>query len=478
MFEQSLYEQPHNETPEVDQPVPESAPMLEEGGLFSSYEIKSWTLDPRIYKILGVSAVFNLLAVAIFTQGSLMTMKGCDSPLVGSVCKVLDTVYVGAVLFGTERDMVDQDYEKTELSNATMVFTELPPESEKISYPEGYFALANPVEWQAKLDAMNALNNLTETVEPGFIAPGIPNNNSQIGVPVGTPYKPGRSILDTPAKQPNPNKGRIDPSKLPGGIDDVSDDVAVKQPNGKPNGDGVRPNGADPASNANASKPKKPKFDPNSIPQEEPKADQFGIILNKRPLKVFAGENMPQIETISPEVPFNLTVSAELVPGKKADGTDSGTIVLSNVNRVSAVSKDKKSEAMAKLAIEGLLALGDSGWMGYLHKFQVRKVLISVQQNADQFTAVVRGDQASEKEAVSNANGLNGWLSVGKIGKAGDELILLENAKISSDGKMLVVKFDLPTDAVHALIKRVVEGADKKDGNAGQNAASSANLGR
>lgn len=472
MFEQSLYEQPQDETPiEAPQEV-----AHEEGGLFSTYEIKNWSLGPRIYKILGASAVFNLLAVAIFTQGSLMTMKGCDSPLVGSVCKVLDTVYVGAVLFGTERDMIDQDYEKTELANATMVFTELPPESEKISYPEGYFAVADPIAWQAKIDALNAFNNPTDTLLPGYVAPGIPG--SPIGVPTTTPYKPGRSILDTPPNRPNPNKGKVDPSRLPGGIDDVSDDVAVKQPNGKPNGDGVRPNGVNPATDANASKPKKPKFDPNSIPQEEASEQFGGVRVNKRPLKVFKGENLEKIEAISPDVPFSVTVTAELAPGKKPDGSESGTIVLTNVNQQSARSKDKKRAEMEKLAVDGLLALGDSGWLGYLYKFETRKVLISVQQNADQFTFVLRGDQTSELAASTNANGLNYLREAGKVGKSGDELAFLEGASVKSEGKNLVVSFTMATQEVHAMIKRALEGADKKDGNAGTKADRSQNLGK
>ncbi len=478
MFEQSLYEHPQDETP-IETPIEAPQEVAhEEGGLFSTYEVKNWSFGPRIYKILGASAVFNLLAVAIFTQGSLMTMKGCDSPLVGSVCKVLDTVYVGAVLFGTERDMIDQDYEKTELANATMVFTEMPPESEKISYPEGYFAVADPIAWQAKLDALNALNNPTETVQPGYLAPGIPNNNSTIGIPTTSPYKPGRSILDTPPKRLNPNKGTIDASKLPQGINDEGDDVAVKQPNGKPNGTGVRPNGADPASNANATIPKKPKFDPNTIPQEEASEQFGGIRVNKRPLKVFKGENLDKIEAISPDVPFAVTVTAELAPGKKPDGSESGTIVLTNVNQQSARSKDKKRAEMEKLAVDGLLALGDSGWLGYLYKFETRKVLISVQQNADQFTFVLRGDQTSDQSAKSNADGLNGLKSLGKAGKTGDELAFLENASVKSEGKNIIVSFTMATQEVHAMIKRALEGADKKDGNAGQNAVRSQNLGK
>src|SRR5438270_5091987 len=98
MFEQPLYEF-----------HPAAAPVPEHD-LFSDYEIKSWVLTPRIYKILGLSLLLNILAIIIVAQGSLLTRKGCDSPFVGSVCQVLDTVYVGSLLFGTEREYVDAAY--------------------------------------------------------------------------------------------------------------------------------------------------------------------------------------------------------------------------------------------------------------------------------------------------------------------------------------------------------------------------------
>src|SRR3982751_563889 len=97
MFEQPSYEY---------YPAP-PAPPPAEGDLFHDYEIKSWKMGPRIYKILAISAFFNIAVVLFAAQTSLLTLKGCDSPLVGSVCQALDTVYVGSLLFGTQRDYVD-----------------------------------------------------------------------------------------------------------------------------------------------------------------------------------------------------------------------------------------------------------------------------------------------------------------------------------------------------------------------------------
>ncbi len=220
MFEQSLYEQ---------EPVEEPS---NEGDLFGTYEIKSWSISPRIYKIIGMSVVVNILALLVFAQTSLLTMKGCDSPLVGGVCQVLDTVYIGALLFGTDREYVDADYEKTELGDAEITYIEVAPESAKLSYPEGYFAVANPVQYQQLVDAQTGGTGL----EPGFLAPGIPSSNPIGMPPVTRPYRPGRSVLDTKPNTPKRNDNVIE-GDLPGGFDNPGTDanapIAKRRPGGR-----------------------------------------------------------------------------------------------------------------------------------------------------------------------------------------------------------------------------------------------------
>src|SRR5829696_5733041 len=97
---------------------------MQEQELFQSYEVKNWDFSPRIYKILAVSAIFNILALMIIGQTSLLTTKGCDSPLVGGVCQVLDTLYVGGTVLSTDRGYIDDDYTKTELENAEIIWVD------------------------------------------------------------------------------------------------------------------------------------------------------------------------------------------------------------------------------------------------------------------------------------------------------------------------------------------------------------------
>ncbi|MDQ3180478.1 MAG: hypothetical protein M3Q33_08160, partial [Acidobacteriota bacterium] len=117
---------------------------MQEKEFLQNYEIKNWNLSPRIYKILGISALANILAFAVIGQTDLLTRKGCESPFVSQICQVLDTVYVGSSLFGTDTEFAVKDYEKTELADSDITYIDVSGETPPLTYPEGYFALANP----------------------------------------------------------------------------------------------------------------------------------------------------------------------------------------------------------------------------------------------------------------------------------------------------------------------------------------------
>src|SRR5688572_541298 len=155
------------------------------GDLFHGYEIKNWNFSPRLYKILGVSAVLNILALVVIGSSGLLTARGCDSPFVGRVCQVLDTVYVGSIIFGTEKEYADADYTPTELEDADVTFVDVTGVTPPLTYPSGYFQLANPEQNVA---------NVTEPLAPGFLAPGIPSNPTFGGLintpPIAAPSNP------------------------------------------------------------------------------------------------------------------------------------------------------------------------------------------------------------------------------------------------------------------------------------------------
>jgi hypothetical protein len=143
----------------------------ENKALFQDYEIKSWNYSPRLYKIFGAAAVFNLLALLVIGQTNMLTTRGCDSPMVSRVCQVIDTIYIGSTLFGTDSDFESRDYVKTELEDAEITYVNLTGADEPLKYPEGYFALANPNDGFSTVENLNGGFPITESGIPGI--PGI-----------------------------------------------------------------------------------------------------------------------------------------------------------------------------------------------------------------------------------------------------------------------------------------------------------------
>ena len=168
----------------------------QEKELFESYEVKSWNLTPRIYKIIGTAAALHLLAVVFVAQTNLLTKKGCDSPFVSQICQVLDAVYVGSSIIGTDSAFVDKDYENNELADADITFIDATGQTPPLEYPEGYFALANP-------DQFAAMQNTDFNFDPNNPIQGIP------GIPTTPNVQNGTDLMNTPQVVPTPNNNAI-----------------------------------------------------------------------------------------------------------------------------------------------------------------------------------------------------------------------------------------------------------------------------
>lgn len=451
MFEQSSYNAEPAATP------------TSEGDLFHDYEVKTWEFSPRLYKIVAAAGVANLFALLIFAQTSLLTMKGCDSPLVGRVCEVLDVVYIASNLFGTERDYIDAVYERTELGvDEEVTFVDVSGDTPPLSYPDGYFQIANPLEYQAMLDAQNS------TMFSGDMS----------GFPTGIPYtypSTGGSIIDTEPVIPRANPNVID-GDLPsfGGSSRAASRPRTRRPRRPipaPTLPVIDDLGDDIAENKGDDKTPAPS--PGQSPQPSPSPtgdeateDKFGVYINKRPLVDRANETVAKVDAkeVKLDAPFKVTIVGTLALGK-----DGKTMILKDPKPVPepGVRNDPKME---KLVQDWILAVGDAGWLGYLdvistkQKGKAKKITVTVEQNNESLQARILSEAASENEAKTLASSLGVLLTGAAMAVDGDELVFLKAASTTSQGKSLVLSLNLPKPIVQEMIQRKLAATKSQPG--------------
>ena len=420
MFEQSLYNQ------EAFAPVPEA----HEGDLFYKYEIKNWNLGPRLYKILGASALVNVLFLAFVTQTNLLTRKGCDSPITSTVCQVIDMAFVADTIFGTKRDYVDEVYEKTSLRDADVTFVDVSNAEPQLEYPEGYFALANP-EQAAMLAQLNDTNN--------SYTPPPPLQNDLLHT---TPI--------IPKANPNAVDGDLPSSPLGPLSDDSNSSVGINKKVRGPRFPGVKTN--DYSSNSNTMAKATPT--PEATPMSSEAVAQVQI--NKKPLTDYA--DMVESKWANNEIdlnqPFTIVLNAVLTPDGKLDPKKS----------VFDVTKEKGDQKMIDIAKSALEAVADSGYLTYLKSLNVDKVTVTLVQDDTQITAAIVSSQKTAERAKTISSGLNGYIVVGKMTAKdpSDELTLLKGASVTTSGKDFVLNFAIPKPIAQEMINRKLKEAQAK----------------
>jgi len=422
MFEQSLFNQP-----------PVEQPVSREGELFNNYEIRNWNFSPRLYKIIAASAVVNLLALLIVAQTSLLTMKGCDSPFVGKVCQVLDTVYVSSLLFGTDREYVDQAYEKTSLADADVTFVDVSTDAPPLEYPAGYFALANP--GQAPFEQVN--ND------------SIAGYNPSTFPPVGqVPPAANDSLLNKPQNLPKANPNAVS-GDLPSFDDNDNTAVASNTKKG-----GKKPD-ANSVANTNQKKADANKAEPAPTPLSSEAVTQLEI--NKKPLEDFADGIVAQwsANQIDLNQPFTIVLNGVINKDGKLDRDKSKF----------DPTKQKGDQKMIDVAKSAIEAVGDSGFLTYLASLNVEKVTITLVQDDKQITAVVSSSQKTADRAKTISSGLNSYISLGKMKFSdpnSDERKLLDGAQVTADGKNFLLNFALPKPIAQEIITRRLKEAQAK----------------
>ena len=427
------------------------AEPIHEGEFLYNYEIKSWPLSPRIYQILAASALLNLVFIAVLSQTPVLTAKGCDSPLVGRVCQVLDTVYVGSLLFGTEREYADVAYDPTHLQpDDEITFVDVSNMDAKLDYPSSFQDFTTGQEVPMLGQAANAM---AMPMDSSYMNQGFPS------APTVTPSTP--DMLNTPQVLPTPNANPVE-GELPS-FESSPGTAGVSKPRkGRirtPNNSTV----ADSNTNSNTALPQVNANANTAAPQDEAKADQYGVFINKRPLVDQAKETLAEIQStkVKLDTPFKIVVE-----GTIGLGTDGKTIVLKNPRQIKDPNV-KNDPVIEKLVTDWILRVGDSGWLGYLNqldqknKVKTRKVSITVEQNSADFLASIRSEQPSENEAKVAASGLGVIIGAGAVALSGDEQTFLKSATTSADGKFFVFNFKMPTADVQQIIQRKLADLNK-----------------
>ena len=416
----------------------------QEKEIFQNYEIKNWIYSPRLYKILGAAAIFNLLTLFVMGQGDMLTTRGCDSPMVSRVCQVLDTVYIGSVLLGTDQDYVDKDYEKTDLADAEITYIDVSGEAPPLTYPEGYFAIANPESQFAAMQNPTGDFTMTDSF-PTF--PSTPSVSS------------GTDLMNTPQVTPTPNnsaiQGKIPTAPFSFGTDSPPTPIRNRK----------YPKSVTPRQSKNNTSPSKlpkipgdetvadnkPETKPADKVKEEPKSDPVADVeINKRPIKdlgVFVNALLSD-----EKIKFNL--ETPFIAKAKGKLTKEGKLDVKNF-KIEATSPDENMVEVVKQSIE---AINDAGYLQYLKMLSGKDLNMILTQDNESITAVVQSELESDTRAKSIKSGLDLAISLTKMKKTDpndkDDLEILNSATIQNDGKKIIIKFAIPKAMAQEMIRR------------------------
>jgi hypothetical protein len=430
--------------------------------LFESYEIKSWEVSPRLYKILGASVLLNLMFVFVAGQTDL-TQKGCDTPFGSGICQVLNTVYIGSTMLGSDSEYVSKEYVKNELEDADITYIDVSSETPPLKYPEGYFALANPNDFAAMqntdfsampTDMSNfpmspPVSSSTDLMNTPQVVP-TPNNDAVKGTIPDSPFSFGGT--NPIAKTPPPYRGgkiRNYNTKIP--------KIKNESPKTLPSDDELAGKTKD--------KDVKDKTEEEQSDKKQPEVGSDAVTaveINKKPLEDFAEAVLAKTavenkEKIDLTKPFMVVMDGVISKDGKF------------VREKSKYVKSAGDQEMIDVAKEAIEAIGNSGLLGYLRNLDVEKINFTLIQDDKQIYAIIASDQKTPERANTLTSGFNGLLksaflldSTGMKKLGDDEKVLLNSAKTSSKDKQFILNFAMPKKDAHDMINRNLEKEAKK----------------
>lgn len=425
---------------------------MENKELFQGYEINGWQLSPRAYKFIGIAAALHLFVFAVLSQFNLMQTKACDSPYIGKVCEVLDIASLGGALLGTDTEFADKDYDPTKIEEGDITYIDVSGQEPPFTYPEGYFAAANPPD---ELAGMPPLDNFSMNPMGG----GMTNNPS---LDLNTPQ-----VLPTPndkvTKQPLPDSpfdfgGAMKTPAVKNRVPNYNPRLTKRPPlkNNSPSklpplsGEETANSNSGNSSNTTANAGNKS----NSNNSGQATADEDKDKFNSKPLKDFGDKYGDKIlkKEVDINAPFTIVVIAKLDENGK----------LTNAQMKTSADSDPK---MAEVAKEAIAAFSDTRLLKPLYDVGGRDVKITFSQNKDNLQAIIETATKSESNAKSIQSLLNLLIknSPSFMRPDSDESKLLSKAELNTQGNIFIINFLMSNEEKTQLIEKSLKNlAEKK----------------
>lgn len=170
--------------------------------------------------------------------------------------------------------------------------------------------------------------------------------------------------------------------------------------------------------------------------------------LNKRPLQDFGRIVSEKVKNkeVDLKTPFSLTVQGTLDANGKLDP------------KMTKITKSEGDAKIIEIAKQGIEAVGDSGIFYYLKQFGGNEVKISLVQTDMEFSADFKYTLETAKRAKSIADGIGLNIQIGKSTvKDENTKVLFESSRVEAIGKDFLLRFSMPLEQFHGIIKKEVE---------------------
>jgi hypothetical protein len=185
----------------------------------------------------------------------------------------------------------------------------------------------------------------------------------------------------------------------------------------------------------------------------QPKIDPTNPVINKRPFVQLAilVSDLQDRNLVKLDSTFAVNAKGKL--------TEEGRFDPQTFEWLAMESSDPRMKEVIKEAVE---ALNDSGYLQYLAALTGKDLNLMVQQDDVNILAVAQSELENENRAKSIKSGLDIIIDAIKARKSAenadqndkDDLLLLQNAKVETDGKKIQIRFMVPKNLVLPMIQR------------------------